>query len=152
MEVNPNLFEDKSSEFHLKEYDCLRREIELHTQEARSLERNSLIAVGAIWAWLLHNAVKDAIPAWAFFIPCLFSVLRPIRAYGINQTFDELGEYIREIENSFHKVDGPRGWEHFNSERNEGEGTPEDKGAFVFWVILNLATFTVAILRVFKVF
>lgn len=46
--------------FLIEEFKALRSEIELYLAEIRRLERNTIIAVGTIWAWLLHERVTDA--------------------------------------------------------------------------------------------
>jgi hypothetical protein len=38
--------------FHKVEYECLRKETDLHMKEYGELERNALIASALIWTWL----------------------------------------------------------------------------------------------------
>ena len=137
------LFEEKSAEFFLKEYECLRKELELLIQESRALERYVLVAVGVVWSWLYHEHE----PWGTFLVVCLFPILGAIRAYGINKTFGEFGTYIESIEIAFKRKEGPLGWEHANR-----EGTPDSKGAVIFWALLNASTLLVAILRLCHVF
>jgi hypothetical protein len=58
-----------ATEFYLKEYEYLRREIEWLLKDYRALERNVVIALGITWGWLL--AQRQLIPAWMLRVPCL---------------------------------------------------------------------------------
>jgi hypothetical protein len=140
MKQTAGIFTAKSEEFHLREYECLRREIEQLSQTSRALERNVIVAVGITWGWLYSR--PSPVPPWTYLIPCLFSILGTIRAYGIEQTFGQLGGYIEKIEDAFRKADGPEGWEHFNK-----EGTFDSKGQALFWIILNASSLAIAVLR-----
>jgi hypothetical protein len=138
MAPSPGIFASKSPEFHLSEYACLRKEVELMLEDYHALERNVVIAVGITWGWLYD---KCALP-WMFCIPCLFAILGAIRAKGISGAFGKLRGYLIEIEIAFWSTDGPEGWEHFHKD------TGFSKGAVPFWSILILATLVVAVLRI----
>jgi hypothetical protein len=138
MTVPPGTFGVRSEDFHLSEYACLRREIELMLKEYRALERNIVFAIGITWGWLYSNRA----PAWMFWIPSLFAALGSIRAYGVMKAFGQLGGYLFEIEEAFSRPGSPMGWQHFH-----GKTTGSAKGAFFFWLILVLATLGVAFLR-----
>src|ERR1035441_5893392 len=110
----PSIFSEKSEEFHLKEYGCLRREIEIAQKDARSLEKYMAVAVGAIWTWL-YSINGDS---WMWCIPCLLATLGAIRAFGVNRTFGVFHAYISNLERAFSKSGGPGGWEHFIEEHD----------------------------------
>jgi hypothetical protein len=124
-------------DFYLKEYECLRREIEWLLGDYRSLERNAAIAVGLSWAWLFEK--KDTVPGWSWLFPCLFAILGAIRATGIMKSFTALGEYISKIEDAFSSIEDPGGWEH-------GKPRPFGSSRFAgaFWALLILSTLVVA--------
>jgi hypothetical protein len=131
-------------EFYLKEYECLRKEIELMLAEARSLERSIVVAVGATWGWLVDKSLSDKsrsdqLPKWVWFVPCLFAGLGAWRASGLRKEFAMLHEYIKNTENVFSSSSNPGGWEHFI----EGKGWTA-KSTFVFWFVLISATLIVA--------
>src|SRR5437763_4941077 len=92
MERQAGIFSAKSEEFYLKEFESLRKEIEFVEQEQRSVERNALIGVGIAWGWLWST--KKPAPDWAYLIPCLFSGLCCIRAYGIMRVYDVFTSYL----------------------------------------------------------
>jgi len=39
-------------DFHLKEFECLRKEIDFSINEFHSVQRYAILATGAVWAWL----------------------------------------------------------------------------------------------------
>ncbi len=91
--------------FRLEEYKSLRKEIELYLTESRSQERYTLIAVGAIWAWLMINRLTSGL-LWS--VPIILTVAASIRMIAILQHFTHMGEYIKALEGKF----TVRGWEH----------------------------------------
>jgi hypothetical protein len=137
MSHTSGVYGGKSEEFHLMEYECLRREIEVVLQDTRSLEKYIVVAIGAIWAWL--HSIKTA--DWMWCIPCLFAILGAIRAFGINKSFGVFHMYILKLEEAYVKTGAPEGWEHFIEKHDTGYG----KGSVLFWTLLILATIVVAI-------
>jgi hypothetical protein len=136
----PGVFDEKSAEFHLKEYEGLRREINFNEKEARALERYIVVAIGGILTWL---ASMPKIDRWIWCVPCLLAVLGAVRAFGVNQTWDVYHRYILKLENAFTDADAPGGWEHFL----EKEETHNAKGAVLFWALLIFSAGAVAVLR-----
>jgi len=104
MATPPTIFSQRSEDFHLSEYACLRKEIELVLKDYRALERNAVVAIGISWGWLYDKKA----PAWVFCIPCLFAILGSIRAYGIAQTFGVLGRIPGQDRKCIHDPRQPR--------------------------------------------
>jgi len=129
-----------SKDFYLKEYECLRKEIEWMLKDYRSLERNVVIAVGVTWGWLFEH--NKALPRWAWLIPCLFAALGSIRAAGIMKAFGNFRTYIVKIEDAFSSHGDPGGWNRFHP---KNIGTSRMAG--VFWAVLILATVLVAFIN-----
>jgi hypothetical protein len=126
-----------AKEFYLKEYECLRREIEWLLQDYRTLERNVVLAIGVTWAWLFTHTTH---PRLAWWIPVLFAVLGAIRAYGIHQGFAKLGNYIKLLEENFSGLGDPEGWQH----KIPGKfGT--SKGAATIWFLLVVTSLGLAL-------
>jgi hypothetical protein len=142
-ELLRGIFGNRTQDFHLHEYESLRRELEIVIQEHRALERNVLVAIGITWGWLY--SISKPTPAWTFFIPFLFAILGSIRAYGMNKAYDKFHGYLCEIEEAFSQDGAPTGWEHC-IERTK-RGTQESLGQLLFWGILLVSTLTIAILR-----
>jgi len=128
-----------SKEFYLKEYECLRKEIEWLLGESRALERNVVIAVGVTWGWLVDRSLTSHVPKWAWLIPCLFAGLGALRARGMIKQFGVLHEYLERTESAFSSDGDPGGWEHFARRGWTAKST------FLFWLFLILATFGVAL-------
>jgi hypothetical protein len=131
-------FKDNAKEFYLKEYECLRKEVEWLLKDYRDLERNAVIAVGVTWAWLFDHNMK--MPWWAWCFPCLFALLGGLRGMGILRAFGNFKGYISRVEDAFSKPSDPGGWEHF----------PRPKGstsrfAATFWILLIGSTGVVAV-------
>jgi hypothetical protein len=126
-----------SKEFHLKEYECLRKEVELLIEERKTLERSVVVAIGVSWAWLFHE--RSNIPPWTWLIPCLFAVLGLARAYGISLFFRSASAYFMTIEDAFFKPEDPVGWVHFTIERRWTRIS-----TIAFWSILIAFTGIVA--------
>jgi hypothetical protein len=99
---------DDERTFLLEEFKALRSEIELYLAEIRGLERNTIIAVGAIWAWLIHERVTDPL-AWS--IPVTLTLVIALRLIAVGLHFNDVRSRIKQIEKSF-KVEG---WEHRTS-------------------------------------
>jgi len=95
--------EDDQS-YRLEEYRALRKEVELYLTESRSQERYTLIAVGAIWAWLILNHFQTSL-LWS--IPIILTAATSLRMAAILRHFDYMGKYIRALECKF----GVTGWE-----------------------------------------
>src|ERR1044071_103058 len=93
------------SPFDWQEYRALRKEVELYVQEARALERYTLVALGASWAWLVVNKVAICLP---WLIPPLLIVAVGVRGVGVHLYLGNLRSYLAKIEDYF----GIEGWEH----------------------------------------
>jgi hypothetical protein len=131
-----------NAEFHIKEFECLRKEIQLVLKEAHAVERYVFVAIGVSWGWLWENKVVW----WGFLVPVLFAFLGAVRSYGIQKSFDTYHKYIFDLEKCFSDTVMPMGWEHF-LERGPKRAAGYSAGAFVFWMILILATLVMVVLR-----
>ncbi|SRR5258708_23450370 len=138
MAIPPGTHHEYNKDFCLKEYEYLRKEIEWLLTDARTVERNTLIAVGATWAWLFSNFKTVAAARWAWYIPVLFVALGALRSWGISEQFKLFHEYLKTMEAAFFADKAPEGWEHFSWEKS-GWVT---RSAYMFWTIL----FTVVVI------
>ena len=146
---------DSAKEFHLKEYEYLRREIEWLMTYYRSLERNVVVAVGVTWGWLFSN--RQQLPRWTWFIPCLFSFLGTLRSITLVRDHDHLHEYLYRVEKAFSSANDPGGWEHFREAavwksrsvsvfwRAFNWGKRMTKSPSLFWILLTLSTVAVGV-------
>jgi len=126
-----------STEFYLKEFELLRKQIEMHVTEMRTVERNVVLGVGGTWAWLATHTT----PKWIWSVPVLFVILGALRCHGIWTELGRLHEYIQRIESRFSAKEDPGGWEHFLGLGN----TALFRSTGTLWVMLSLATVAVAV-------
>ncbi len=133
----PRNHQEKSGEFYLKEYEFLRREIEITIQSARALERNVVVAIGISIAWLFHE--RQAVPRWAWLFPCLFAMLGAIRAFGNFRLFSAMARYLGKVELAFSEESDPGGWQHFASR------SWNRISVLAFWSLLIFATLAVTL-------
>lgn len=133
-------------EFHLKEYECLRRGVDSLQKDTRSLERNVVIAVGITWGYLYEKGTDW----WTYLFPVIFGVLGGIRAHGFHKALNRFHTYLKEIETAFDPVGRPQGWEHFRAANKNN--TDQLEGGVVFWICLTIATVSVLLMKCFKAF
>jgi hypothetical protein len=95
---------DDRHTFLIEEFKALRSEIELYLAEIRGLERNTIIAVGTIWAWLLHERVTDA---RVLSIPIVLTLIVALRIIAVSLHFNSTRARIKQIEEAF----DVEGWE-----------------------------------------
>lgn len=127
----------KNSEFYLKEYEALRKELDWQLDYLRSLEKFVALAVGGIWTWLVtHSPAK-----WTWFIPVVFVALGILRSISVYQHFGQLHEYLKRIETAFSASDDPGGWEHFLGWQSQSLS----KSSIGFWTVLLFATVGIAL-------
>ena len=146
--------------FHEKEYEALRREIELDIKETRSLERNALVANAVIFVWLGTTGKEFLNHCWLPWVPVLISGLGAIRSCALLSRMRELGNYIAQLECTF----GSLGWERERL-KHTSEPTPPTQAstttplnswwrtfktkpfvttASIFWIVLILAGILIA--------
>jgi len=157
-------------DFHLKEFDTLRKEIEWMLQDLRAAERNLVIAVGTFWAFLITENkeiehLKYGRLAWS--VPVMFALLGFLRSLKLSINITLEGKYIGKIEEWIRTGEVgkavPGGWQHFQNEENERRRKESDSwivrlrrylrfglstmdfSSVIFWGILILTTLTGAI-------
>ena len=157
-----------SVEFHLKEYECLKKEIDSAVQETRTLERYALVATAGVWTWLLATSggARDLI----WWIPSLLVFFAGLRSVALYRAVQRIGDYIRDQLEACICDATPCGWEHYINPPpvQNGTGSPQTTAAeekppasvprptarrsilfstaMVFWVVLFLVTILVPVL------
>ncbi len=121
--------------------ESLRKEIEWLLTDARAVERNVVIAVGATWARLIVNRDKICHAKWAWCIPVLFVGLGVLRSSAILKQFGVFHKYLEELEELFSGNGCAGGWEHFSWREIEWVS----RSAIYFWAVLFVATIGVGI-------
>lgn len=126
---------ESAEKYLLQEFEALREEMMECIKESRSLERNALLASGAIWAWAIANKTQ-AVYQPLLLVPPLIAMLSALRAWSLWKHLDHLSNYIQQVEAAL-SVPGNLGWERvfFASTDCSKRVT-----AIVFWVLLVAAT------------
>jgi hypothetical protein len=133
-------------DFHLIQYDALRKEIESCVQEIRTLERYALLGTGIVWSWLAANPQLN-IPYLFWYIPLLFSLLGWFRTTALAVSVRRLSQYIREVEEPYFCNEPGMGWETYRFARVQ----PSIKlSVYTFWIILSLVGVIVPIVVIFR--
>jgi hypothetical protein len=95
--------------FLLAEYQCLRNEIDSTMKDMRTFAMYSIIATGAIWAWLLTGNANDMFHILRF-LPSVIVLILYVYIKVIIRDIHMIGSYISKIEALFALPDG-LGWE-----------------------------------------
>jgi hypothetical protein len=120
---------ENASDFILKEYEALRREMEEAVKETRVLERSAVLATGAIWSWLVGAGKPEyELAKW---LPALIVLALGIRALLLTSHIDFLAKYFIEVEKSFLLPSG-LGFE----QQFKRKGKAKRLSAYVFWAVL----------------
>lgn len=130
------------NDLYKEEYQTLRKEVETSMVELNTLESTALLAVAAIFAWLITNKSEGLIHL-GWFIPAALVFFCMLRAWSINRHLGWLGEYLKHHE-AAHIQPHLRGWEHFIGDPEVVGSTPRrgfrGKVTFFFWGVLFVAT------------
>jgi hypothetical protein len=95
---------ETASEFLLKEYEAVRREMDAAVKETRTLERYALVAVGAIWSWVVASDRPEFDPLkW---LPALLVGFLAFRAVALTLHVDFIARYLAKAEKAFVLPDG----------------------------------------------
>jgi hypothetical protein len=133
-------------DFHLIQYDALRKEIESCVHEIRTLERYTLIGTGFVWAWLASNQQLN-VPSIFWWIPLLFSLLGWLRTLALATSVRRLAEYIRTVEESYLCNENVIGWETYKWSRVR----PSIKlSVYTFWILLSAISIVVPLIIAFR--
>jgi hypothetical protein len=128
-------------DFYFLEYKALRSEIENMLKDARSVERNVVLSVGAIWAWLAVQPKAD-VPKQVWLLPVFLVVLGAYRSSALLKTFGVMSLYIQKIEKRFCNEE-IEGWETFSLPRKVWIS----RSGVALWVVLLITSTCVAIYK-----
>jgi hypothetical protein len=104
-----------SFDFHMREFESLKKEIAVSIYEERALERYVLIGTGIVWVWLLTNQ-NVGTPKIGWWIPFFFVLLGSLRSITLLLTIQRMAQYIKLIEKVVTSSKGIPGWEHYCEE------------------------------------
>jgi hypothetical protein len=133
-----------AQDFFMKEVDYLRGGINSSIQETRSLERYALMIIGVIWSWCAAHPGQQGLKLIIWF-PFFTTFLFGLRCWGIAKRIRVTDDYLGRLEGKSGFSDG-FGWERHQA---ENRSPFEVKAVYLFWGILQAATFLVATWCVF---
>ena len=130
----------QTDQFHLKEYESLKREIEALMEHSQKLEIYAVGGLAAFYAWF----VKAQPPCIVLVIPTLLAVLGAFRSFATLKRIYEIAEYLLKVEELFAMSNrGLHGWETHRwariAPRNHKPimaASPLKSSAAVFWLVL----------------
>lgn len=120
-------------DFHLKEWEALRKEIETQIEHTRKLELATVAGLGAFYAWF-WSVGEDNPARFLLLVPSLLVLLAGLRAWGTLVRIEEIAVYLRTIEYAFslERID-MIGWERTRKQRFP-DSSPFKMSAGLFWV------------------
>ena len=125
-------------EFHLKEYESLKKEIETLVEHSRKLEIYALAGSAALYAWYLNDGSHSV--RSVLLIPILIALLGGLRSWSVLARIYEIAEYLRLLEAAICLRDLKlKGWETHRFENNKTNlfhESPFASSAAVFWLVL----------------
>lgn len=123
--------------FHLQQYDWLKKEIGSAVNEAYALERYAVIGTGAVWAWLATHLSPSPPPKMSWWIPVLFATFGALRSLALIFSIKPKATYMRRLEDEAFPSQKPLGWERYYAKNKRPYvGTT----MAVFWLLLILLT------------
>jgi len=129
-EASPTIFWSRMNareQLLLKQYECLRKEIEGKIQIG---EQNVIYGIGATaatWAWFLAHQ-SSALPAAAYLLPFVIGVLFFVRSLELSRSITSIGRHLAKTEADQNL--GDLGWE-TTLAKARGENKSKDSGTSV---------------------
>src|SRR6266404_7869972 len=105
--------QNQLSDFHLQQYDWLKKEIGSAISEAYSQERYAVIGAGAVWAWLATHLSPAPPPKLSWWIPLVFALFGGLRSLALILTIKPKAAYMRRLEDEAFPAQEPQGWEQY---------------------------------------
>jgi hypothetical protein len=151
--VLPDPSPEMRRDFHLKEYESLKKEVADQIEHSRKLEIYMLGGLAAFYAWF-SNARQ--VPNTALCIPIALSVLGALRSWAVGRRVSEIAFYLRRVEYVFawndrhlfgwetHRVMPGRAGVQPSDEKAEPWFGPFTTTATVFWGVLVLSSLLAA--------
>jgi hypothetical protein len=93
-----NNLTDLGFQLLIKEFEALKKELSDAVQESRVVERNSLVASGVLWAWLLSQSTLEGNFGYIKYLPLILCVFGGIRSLALHIRLIRISRYFRELE------------------------------------------------------
>lgn len=130
-------------DFMLEEYRTLRAEIEAVIHHMRNSERNCVVAVVAVYAWIATHPIRPEFKAATWLLPMAAPVFGALYYWSLQRHVRTVAKYLIQIE-QFMLAGAPlNGWEHHVNAQSK---LTFNKAPILFWVGLNVLTLTLSVL------
>ena len=124
-----------SKDFHLKEYESLKKEVSEQVEHTRKLEIYAVGGIAAFYAWFI--GAETNLPSELLIIPLLLAILGAWRSGAALTRINEIAVYLVQLEDVF-ALSGQRfGWE---THRKNNPSNPFFLSGAAFWGALVLVT------------
>jgi hypothetical protein len=133
-----------SKDFHLKEYESLKKEVAEQVEHTRKLEIYAVGGIAAFYSWFINNNPPPAL----LIIPLLLALLGAWRSGAALKRIEEIVVYLVRLEDEFalfgfgwetHRKAG-LGWETYHKDKKNNPSSPFLLSGAAFWGTLVLAT------------
>jgi len=95
-EKSNNNMSFESNSFLLADYQARKHEITSRMERVESDIKNSILATGALWAWIFANGSSGSEPI--IWIPALLNLFLALKGMGQHKAVKEIKAYIKKIE------------------------------------------------------
>jgi hypothetical protein len=129
----------RAPELYLQTCSELKREIAESVKEERQLERNALLACGAVYTYLSSDKLH-AVLGLAWYLPCAIAIFGAYRTIMLMISISPRAQYLKKVEGLILNDKVLEGWEtFFRSHYRFGVGA----SIYVFWSALIACTLIV---------
>ena len=138
--VDLNQLAAVTKDFHLREYELLKKEVSEQVEHTRKLEIYAAGGIAAFYAWFIASVSKTppmSLPSIVLAIPMLLALLGAWRAWAALTRITEIAGYLIEVEAVLALKDPKLGWETF---RRANPSSPFLLSGGAFWIGLVLVT------------
>lgn len=97
-------------QFHLAEYEALRREFEFLNGEMFTAALYAMISIGAVWAWLAINHEKARGVKLLWWLPFMISIVASAWVVLVTAHIRRIFTYLRQIEAEMPRLPRLQGW------------------------------------------
>ena len=134
----PDLFA-AGKEFHLKEYESLKKEIGELVEHSRKLEIYALGGIAAFYAWYLSSPTPRT-PKELLLIPVLVACLGALRSWSVFIRIGDIAKYLRKVEAALSLKDRCLlGWE-THLKQPDNQSSVFVSSAVTFWLVVLLSS------------
>jgi hypothetical protein len=134
--IDAKHFTERAPDLYLQTCGELKREIAESVREERQLERNSLLACGAVYTFLADKLHPFSHIVW--YVPCAIALFGAYRTVVLMISIRPRGQYIKRVETMMLDGKALTGWEtYFRSHYRFGVGV----SIWFYWIVLISVTF-----------